>query len=198
MFTHIETLIALATTGSMTRAATHLRVTQSTVSKRLAALECEVGRPLTEAHGRGVRLTPAGHRLLTRDEPLVASLRQALQEEELQTGGRLEIGVSESILASWGPRVLAGVHRALPELELIVNAHRSPDRRLGASCSDACADRVSNGALLSKSAAPCNPSTPSCKWPATAWYPRVSPTRSASAPTNSCIFPNLPSPAPSA
>ena len=126
MFTHIETLIALATTGSMTRAATHLRVTQSTVSKRLAALECEVGRPLTEAHGRGVRLTPAGHRLLTRVEPLVASLRQALQEEELQTGGRLEIGVSESILASWGPRVLAGIHRALPELELIVNAHRSP------------------------------------------------------------------------
>ena len=110
MFTHIETLIALATTGSMTRAATHLRVTQSTVSKRLAALACEVGRPLTEAHGRGVRLTPAGHRLLTRVEPLVAVLRQALQEEELQTGGRLEIGVSESILASWGPRVLAGVH----------------------------------------------------------------------------------------
>lgn len=100
MFTHIETLIA--------RAATHLRVTQSTVNKRLAALECEVGRPLTEAHGRGVRLTPAGHRLLTRVEPLVASLRQALQEEELQTGGRLEIGVSESILASWGPRVRSG------------------------------------------------------------------------------------------
>ena len=80
----------------------------------------------TEAHGRGVRLTPAGHHLLTRVEPLVASLRQPLQEEELQTGGRLEISVSESILASWEPRVLAGVHRALPELELIVNAHRSP------------------------------------------------------------------------
>ena len=83
--------------------------------------------------------------------------------------GRLEIGVSESILAS---------------------------------CSDACADRESNGALLSKSAAPCNPSPASCKWPATAsataWYRRVSPARSASAPANSCIFPNPPSPAPSA
>ena len=126
MFTHIETLIALATTGTMTRAATHLRVTQSTVSKRLAALEHEVGQPLTEAHGRGVRLTPAGYRLLARVEPLVASLRQALHEEELQTGGRLIIGVSESILASWGPRVLARVRRNAPELELVVNAHRSP------------------------------------------------------------------------
>ena len=83
MFTHIETLIALATTGSMTR---------------------------------GVRLTPAGHRLPTHFQPLVASLRQALQEEELQTGGRLEIGVSESILASWGPRVLAGSIEPSPNL----------------------------------------------------------------------------------
>ena len=109
MFTHIETLIARATTGSMTR------------------------------------------------------------------GVRLEIGVSESILASLGPRVLAGVHRA-----------QIGD--LGASCSDPCADRASNGALLSKSASPCNPSPASCKWPATAsataWYPRVSPARSASAPAN--------------
>ena len=71
MFTHIETLIAHAPTGSMTRAATHLRVTQSTVSKRLAVPECEVGRPLTAARCRGVR-------------------------------------------------------RALPELDLIVNGHRSP------------------------------------------------------------------------
>ncbi len=35
MFTHIENLIV--------RAATYLRVTQSTVSKRLATLESEVG-----------------------------------------------------------------------------------------------------------------------------------------------------------
>ena len=126
MFTHIETLIALSAAGSMTRAATHLRVTQSTVSKRVAALEREVGRPLTEAHGRGVRLTPAGHRLLARVEPLVASLRQALHEEELQAGGRLEIGVSESILASWGSKVLAKVRQAIPDLQLVINAHRSP------------------------------------------------------------------------
>ena len=126
MFTHIETLTALANTGTMTRAAVHLRITQSTVSKRLAALENEVGQPLIEAHGRGVRLTLAGHRLLARVAPLVTSLRQALREEELQTGGHLTIGVSESILASWGPRVLARVCRTAPEIDLVINAHRSP------------------------------------------------------------------------
>ena len=70
MFDQIETLSTLAATGTMTRTATQLRITQSTVSKRIAALEREVGQPLTEAHGRGVRLTPVGHRLLELDHDL--------------------------------------------------------------------------------------------------------------------------------
>ena len=126
MFDQIETLSTLAVTGTMTRTATQLRITQSTVSKRIAALEREVGQPVTEAHGRGVRLTPAGHRLLERAAPLVAALRQALREEEAHHTGRLALGISESILASWGPRVLAGVRRAAPEIDLHINAHRSP------------------------------------------------------------------------
>ena len=126
MFDQIETLSTLAATGTMTRTATHLRITQSTVSKRIAALEREVGQPLTEAHGRGVRLTPAGHRLLERAAPLVASLRHALREEEVHHSGRLAIGVSESILAAWGPRILARVRPVVPEVELEINAHRSP------------------------------------------------------------------------
>ena len=126
MFDQIETLSTLAATGTMTRTATHLRITQSTVSKRIAALEREVGQPLTEAHGRGVRLTPVGHRLLERAAPLVASLRHALREEEVHHSGRLAIGVSESILAAWGPRILARVRRVAPEVELEINAHRSP------------------------------------------------------------------------
>ena len=69
MFAHIETLSALAAAGTMTRAAIQLRITQSTVSKRIAALEREVGQPLVEACGRGVRLTPVGHRLLERATP---------------------------------------------------------------------------------------------------------------------------------
>ena len=55
MFTHIETLIALSAAGSMTRAATHLRVTQSTVSKRLAALEREVGRLRVHSRFLGIK-----------------------------------------------------------------------------------------------------------------------------------------------
>ena len=42
--------------------------------------------------------------------------------------GRVEIGVSESILASLGPRVLARVPQTLPELELIGQRSPQPGR----------------------------------------------------------------------
>ncbi len=126
MLDHIETLATLADVGTMTRAATYLRLTQSSVSKRIAALEREVGRKLIEPQGRGVRLTPDGQRLLERTAPLIASLRAALREESEHEAGRLTIGVSESILASWGPQLLKQVQNIMPELDLDLNAHRSP------------------------------------------------------------------------
>lgn len=126
MLDHIDTLATLADAGTMTRAATRLRLTQSSVSKRIAALEREVGRKLVEAQGRGVRLTPAGQRLLERTAPLVSSLRAAMREESEHEAGRLTVGISESILASWGPSVLKSVQKKMPQLHLSLNAHRSP------------------------------------------------------------------------
>lgn len=126
MLDHIDTLATLADAGTMTRAATRLRLTQSSVSKRIAALEREVGRKLVEAQGRGVRLTPAGQRLLERTAPLVSSLRAAMREESEHEAGRLIVGISESILASWGPSVLTAVQQNMPQLHLSLNAHRSP------------------------------------------------------------------------
>ena len=64
MLDQLDALRALHETGTTRRAATRLRVTQSAVSKRIAALEERVGAPLLERHGRNVRLTPAALRLL--------------------------------------------------------------------------------------------------------------------------------------
>jgi len=126
VLTYIETLAALAEVGTMTRAATRLRITQSAVSKRIATLEHQIGQKLVEPAGRRVRLTPFGIRLLERATPHLAALKEALLEETAPQGGRLVIGVSESILASWGPPLLARVRGAMPQLDLSLNAHRSP------------------------------------------------------------------------
>ena len=126
MIANIEALIALAESGTMTRAATHLRITQSAVSKRIAALESELGQKLVEPVGRRVRLTAAGIRLIEKTTPFMASLKEALTDETPAQGGRLVIGISDSILSSWGPPILARVNTRIPRLNLVVNAHRSP------------------------------------------------------------------------
>ena len=126
MIENIETLAALSETGTMTRAGTRLRISQSAVSKRIDALESAVGRKLIEPVGRRVRLTAAGIQLLEKTAPFMAALREAVADESPVQGSRLVIGISESILSSWGSRVLAGVVRAIPRLELDINAHRSP------------------------------------------------------------------------
>lgn len=52
--------VAVADAGSVRAAATRLVVTESAVSAAIAALAREVGVPLLERDGRGLRLTPAG------------------------------------------------------------------------------------------------------------------------------------------
>ena len=125
MVDDIEALAALADAGTMTRAATRLRITQSAISKRIAALTDRVGVPLIERDGRRVRLTAAGRQLLARARPLIAELRAAVAVPAAETGGRIAVGVSESVLASWGPALLARVSAAVPEIELELSAHRS-------------------------------------------------------------------------
>lgn len=126
MITYLEALAALARHGTMTRAALELRLTQSAVSKRIAALEAETRTRLIERDGRRVRLTSAGGELLQRAEPLLAQLRDAVAARDEGTSGRLAVGVSESVLASWGAPALAAARAAVPGLDLVLHAHRSP------------------------------------------------------------------------
>lgn len=58
----LRALVELADTGSVRGAAERLFVTESAISSAVSSLSAEVGVPLVDRHGRGVRLTPAGHR----------------------------------------------------------------------------------------------------------------------------------------
>lgn len=57
----MRSFVAVADTGSVRAAARRLVLTESAVSAAIAALAREVGVPLVERDGRGLRLTPAGH-----------------------------------------------------------------------------------------------------------------------------------------
>jgi len=56
----LRVLHAVSSTGSVSGAADLLHVTTSAVSQQIARLEREIGQPLVERRGRGIRLTEAG------------------------------------------------------------------------------------------------------------------------------------------
>lgn len=58
----LRAFVELADTGSVRGAAERLVVTESAISSAVSNLSAEVRVPLVDRHGRGVRLTPAGHR----------------------------------------------------------------------------------------------------------------------------------------
>jgi DNA-binding transcriptional LysR family regulator len=73
-------LLALRRSGSLSRAATGLRVDKATVSRRLATLARALGVPLLEHLPRGVRLTAAGEIAASVAERLDAEVQALLGE----------------------------------------------------------------------------------------------------------------------
>lgn len=104
----LRTLREFADRGSVTAAARALHCTPSAISQQLRALQGEVGVPLTEPAGRGLRLTDAGRALVARADEVLAALDRA--EAELDTYRSAPRGrVRMAIFASAGLMVLPGL-----------------------------------------------------------------------------------------
>src|ERR1700733_6355366 len=73
----LELLLELSRLGSMREVSESMHVTTSTVSQQIAVLAQEAGTPLTERHGRRVRLTPAGQRLAGHAVTILAAIEAA-------------------------------------------------------------------------------------------------------------------------
>ena len=73
----LRVLRELADRGSVTAVAAALSFTPSAISQQLRALTAEVGVPLTEPAGRGLRLTAAGRALVTQSEEVFTALARA-------------------------------------------------------------------------------------------------------------------------
>jgi len=122
----LEALQALAEAGTMGRAAAALRITQSAVSKRVGALEVELGASLIEREGRRVRLTPYALHLLSEARPLLHRLREVLRPGPDVRAEVLRVAATDSLLASWLPSVLAATLARLPGVRVELHAHRGP------------------------------------------------------------------------
>lgn len=121
----IEALLALDRTGTISEAAAQLRLTQSAVSKRIQALENELKFKLIEPNGRRVRLTSKGVAFLSKARPLVSELKNLKYLDEEDQVKKFTIAISDSIAASWGPRLIRMAAKKIKNAEFEIHVHRS-------------------------------------------------------------------------
>lgn len=107
----LKTFHHAAETGSITAAAEQLGVSQSAVSRQIAALEEAIGVPLFQRHARGLLLTGPGMTLhnLTRDMQAAAKVAEAtLKDAREKTMGDLVVTAPVAFGSTWlAPRLPA-------------------------------------------------------------------------------------------
>ena len=113
----VRTFVAVADTGQFQEAADELSITQQGASKRVAALEKNLGARLFTRSARGAALTVDGQAFLPHARALLSAEQRAIAS--VRPGRRaLRVDVIERRLAPAG--LLRGFHRAHPGIELDV------------------------------------------------------------------------------
>lgn len=125
----MRTFVAVVDGGQFQEAAAHLSITQQAVSKRIAALEKNLGVRLFTRTARGARLTIDGQAFLPHARALLLAEERAVAS--VRPGSRaLRVDVIGRRLAPAG--LLRGFHRAHPETELDVVTLFDADAALAA------------------------------------------------------------------
>jgi DNA-binding transcriptional LysR family regulator len=121
--------LAVARHGSTIAAAKALRLSQSTVHRRLSELEARIGRRIVIRHATGYRLTEFGHELLPlvkKVEEAIAALERHLVAANDSPSGSVRVTCSESIgYRLMRSPLLETFHKRHPGLrvELIMSDH---------------------------------------------------------------------------
>jgi DNA-binding transcriptional LysR family regulator len=92
----LRMLLAVAQWGSMSKAAAHLNITQSAVSKALTELEHTLGVRLLDRNPQGVEPTSYGRALLNRGVAIFDELQQGVKDIQFladPAGGEVRIGI---------------------------------------------------------------------------------------------------------
>jgi len=117
----LQAFLAVAETASFSQAAERLFLTQPAISKRISALEENLGARLFDRIGRQVALTEAGRALLPRAQRILTELedsQRAIANLGGKVSGRLTFGTSHHIGLHRLPPILRRYTERYPEVEL--------------------------------------------------------------------------------
>jgi DNA-binding transcriptional LysR family regulator len=123
----LKTFLAIADTGSFTRAAEEVHKTQSAVSMQMKRLEdLLVGRPLFARDGRASRFTADGERLIEYARRMVAMNDEAVSAfTKPELTGTVRFGTPDDYADRFLPEILARFYRTHPMVTVDVECINS-------------------------------------------------------------------------
>ncbi|MEM6619108.1 MAG: LysR family transcriptional regulator [Pseudomonadota bacterium] len=120
-FRHLRTIRAIHEMGGLARAADALHITQSALSHQVKALEQQVGMQLFLRRSKPLRLSKAGHRLLSLAENVLPQVDKLEADfEDLRQGriGRMHIAIECHACFEWLFPVLEDFRRTWPGVDV--------------------------------------------------------------------------------
>lgn len=129
MFRQLECFIQICIVGSFTKAAEVLMISQPTLSQQIRFLEAEVGTPLFERFGRGVRITADGEILYKKALSVMRLLDESKKEtDELRNAGtrtnQLSIGISPMDFMYLAPNFVK-FHEQYPDISIRLSSEEN-------------------------------------------------------------------------
>lgn len=123
-----EILSILNETRNITRAAKQLYITQSALSKRIKAIETELGIEMLIRSRQGIRFTPAGEAVLTHSTCAAREMelmRRHIDTMNEEICGTLNTGISINFALYKLPDILADYHKKYPKVNLQITTGQS-------------------------------------------------------------------------
>lgn len=123
----LKTFTVIAETGSLSRSARRIGLTQAAVSLQVKRLEHLLNQQLLERTGRGVTLTRNGSRLLEHAERILRYHDEALAElSGTGLSGTIRFGCPDDYAVFFLPLLLRGFAREHPEVIVEVHSAHTP------------------------------------------------------------------------
>ncbi|PYE29040.1 DNA-binding transcriptional LysR family regulator [Rhizobium sp. PP-WC-2G-219] len=124
----LQTFVAIADTGSFTRAAERVFKTQSAVSMQMRRLEERIGKALFAKDGRGNRLTTEGEKLLNYARRMIRLNNEAVAAfDDNRLEGTLRIGTPDDYADRYMPEIIVRFAKTHPNVELFIVCEPSVD-----------------------------------------------------------------------
>ncbi|VFR28253.1 LysR family transcriptional regulator YeiE [plant metagenome] len=120
-FEQLRVFLEIVRSGSFTKAAARLGISQAAASAAVAALETRYKTHFLDRKNRQDQLTPAGHILLEEGEKLQAgfeAFRSRLAQLDQEHLGPLRLAASQTALRYWLPPLIETFARQHPQIEL--------------------------------------------------------------------------------